>query len=56
MNTDEALKAMGEPNQIEKAANVEKWVYQCSDDDGFDHECYILRFLGGSLVKFNNFN
>ena len=54
MNMDEAREAMGEPDEIEKAANVEQWVYQCSDDDGFDYECYNLKFSDGSLVKFDN--
>ncbi|MGB2692155.1 MAG: hypothetical protein WBC96_06645 [Thermodesulfobacteriota bacterium] len=54
MNMDEAREAMGEPDEVEKAANAEKWVYQCSDDDGFDYECYNLKFSDGSLVKFDN--
>ena len=54
MNTDEALKAMGKPNELEKAGNAEQCVYQCSDEDGFDYECYNLKFLDGSLVKFDD--
>ncbi len=25
-----------------------------SGEDGFDYDCYILRFLDGSLVKFDD--
>ena len=51
---DEAREAMGEPDKIEKADNIEQWTYRCSDEDGFDYDCYVLRFLDGSLVKFDN--
>ena len=54
MNMDEAREAMGEPDKIEKADNIEQWAYRCSDEDGFDYDCYVLRFLDGSLVKFDN--
>ena len=54
MNMDEAREALGEPDEIEKAAQVSQWIYQCSDDDGFDYDCYILRFVDGSLVKFDD--
>jgi len=54
MNMDEAREAMGEPDKIEKADNIEQWTYRCSDEDGFDYDCYVLRFLDGSLVKFDN--
>jgi len=45
---------MGEPNEVQRVGKDEQWVYQCSDDDGFDYECYVLRFLDGTLVKFND--
>ncbi|GJM16987.1 MAG: hypothetical protein DHS20C13_23140 [Thermodesulfobacteriota bacterium] len=54
MNEDEALKALGEPNEIEKSGDFQQWIYQCSDDDGFDYDCYILKFKEGSLVKFDD--
>lgn len=54
MNVDEAKEAMGEPDEIEKAGSVQQWIYQCSDDDGFDYQCYLLRFYEGSLVKFDD--
>jgi len=54
MNKAEALEAMGEPDKVEQAGNFEKWDYQCSDEDGFDYECYILKFNDGSLVRFDD--
>ena len=54
MNQDEAKEALGEPDEVEKAGRVDQWIYQCSDDDGFDYDCYILRFIDGSLVKFDD--
>ncbi|MEM7007801.1 MAG: hypothetical protein AAF462_01560 [Thermodesulfobacteriota bacterium] len=50
----EAREAMGEPDEIEKAGRVNQWIYRCSDEDGFDYNCYILKFLDGSLVKFDD--
>lgn len=54
MTTDEAQEAMGEPDEVEKAGSVQQWIYQCSDEDGFDYQCYLLRFYEGSLVKFDD--
>lgn len=54
MNKDEAKEALGDPDEVEKAGRVDQWIYQCSDEDGFDYNCYILRFLDGSLVKFDD--
>ncbi len=54
MNKDEAKEALGEPDEVEKAGRVDQWIYQCSDEDGFYYNCYILRFLDGSLVKFDD--
>ncbi len=54
MNKDEAREALGEPDEVEKASRVSQWIYQCSDDDGFDYTCYILRFVDDSLVKFDD--
>ena len=54
MNKDEAREALGEPDEVEKAGRVSQWIYQCSDDDGFDYTCYILRFVDDSMVKFDD--
>lgn len=54
MNKDETREALGEPNEIERAGQVSQWIYRCSDDDGFDYDCYILRFIDDSLVKFDD--
>ena len=54
MNKAEATEAMGEPFKVEIAGLYEKWIYKCSDDDGFDYQCYILNFNDGSLVKFDD--
>lgn len=54
MNEDEAREALGEPNEVEKAGGYQQWTYQCSDDDGFDYNCYILKFREGSLVTFDD--
>lgn len=54
MNTDEATRAMGEPNEVEKAGNFQQWTYRCPDEDGFNYECYILKFREDSLVSFDD--
>ena len=54
MNKAEALEAMSEPFKVESASVYEKWIYKCLDEDGFDYECYILKFNDGSLVKFDD--
>ena len=55
MNQDEATQALGDPYELEKAGNFEKWTYQCSDEDGFNYDCFILRFREGMLVNFDDF-
>jgi len=54
MNKPEAIEAMGEPFKVESSGVYEKWIYKCSDEDGFDYQCYILKFNDGSLVKFDD--
>lgn len=38
MNTDEAVKALGEPSETNKAVSRQNRVYQCYDEDGFYYE------------------
>lgn len=54
MNKAEVTEAMGEPFKVESSGVYEKWIYQCSDEDGFDYQCYVLNFNEGSLVKFDD--
>jgi hypothetical protein len=54
MNREEALEALGEPYEKEKAGNREQWAYECFDDDGYYYDCYILKFQDGILVKFKD--
>jgi len=54
MNKAEAREALGEPEEVEKAGQVEQWVYQCFDDDGFYYNCFVLIFSDETLVKFND--
>ena len=54
MNREEALEALGEPYEKEKAGDFEQWAYECFDDDGYYYDCYILKFQDGILVKFKD--
>lgn len=52
MTKDEALQALGEPDKKENVKNVEKWSYECFDQDGYWHTCFILDFKEDLVVKF----
>lgn len=54
MSKEEATRALGEPDQVEKAGNFEQWVYQCFDEDGFYYDCYTLRFREDYLVNLDD--
>lgn len=52
MTKDEALQAMGEPEKKEDVNGVERWSYQCFDEDGYWHTCFTLDFRDDIVVKF----
>ncbi len=52
MTKKEAVEALGDPDEVKKSGISEEWTYECSDDDGFDYECFVLRFKQGILADF----
>lgn len=54
MTKDEALRAMGEPDDMNDAPGFQEWSYQCFDEDGFYHKCFVLVFKDGIVVKFED--
>jgi hypothetical protein len=54
MTKDEAIQAMGEPDKEENVKGVERWSYECFDEDGYWHTCFVLDFKNDIVVKFND--
>jgi hypothetical protein len=54
MTKEEALRAMGEPTKEMKANNAEKWTYECSDEGGYWHTCFVLDFKDGVVYRFKD--
>jgi hypothetical protein len=54
MTKDEALQAMGEPDKQENVKGVERWSYECFDEDGYWHTCFVLDFKDDIVVKFKD--
>lgn len=54
MTKDEALQAMGEPDKEENVKGVERWSFECFDEDGFWHTCYVLDFKDDIVVKYRD--
>jgi hypothetical protein len=54
MTKDEALQALGEPDKEENVKGVERWSFECFDEDGFWHTCYVLDFKEGIVVKYRD--
>lgn len=52
MTKDEARQAMGEPDKKENVNNVEKWSFECFDEQGYWHTCFVLSFKDDIVVKF----
>ena len=52
MTKDEALQALGEPTKKETVNNVEKWSFECFDEQGYWHTCFVLNFKEDIVVKF----
>src|SRR3990167_5552174 len=52
MTKDEALQALGEPDKKENVNNVEKWSFECFDEQGYWHTCFVLNFKDDIVVKF----
>ncbi len=55
MSKDHVLLAKGKPskaiNRIDLGENIQQWIYECSDDWGFDYECIIVTFNGNKVAK-----
>lgn len=54
MTTNEAIEALGDPDEVKKAGSRQDWTYICSDEDGFDYDCYILKFSQGVLGDYDS--
>ena len=54
MTTDEAVQALGDPDSVKKSGIRQDWTYVCDDDDGFDYDCFILKFKQGVLADFED--
>ncbi|MGH7849307.1 MAG: hypothetical protein ACREOP_03335, partial [Thermodesulfobacteriota bacterium] len=52
MTKDEAHQALGEPDKKENVNNVEKWSFECFDEQGYWHTCFVLSFKDDIVVKF----
>ena len=55
MSKDHVLLAKGLPTKaikrIDLGDKVEQWIYECSDDWGFDYECVVVTFNGNKVAK-----
>lgn len=55
MSKDHVLLSKGKPDKaIQKTdlgENVQQWIYECSDDWGFDYECITVTFNGNQVIK-----
>lgn len=52
MTKDEALQAMGKPDNKEDVKGMEQWSYQCFDENGYWHTCFTLVFRDDVVVRF----
>lgn len=55
MSKDHVLLSKGKPSKAIKRTdlgqNVQQWIYECSDDWGFDYECITVTFNGNQVIK-----
>ena len=55
MSKDHVLLSKGKPSKaikkVDLGENVEQWIYECSDDWGFDYECVVVTFKGNQVAK-----
>ncbi len=54
MTKDEAVQALGEPDDIKETGASEEWSYQCFDEDGYYLKCFVLTFKAGVVVKYED--
>lgn len=54
MTKDEARRAMGEPSKKENGKNGEKWSFECFDEEGYWHTCFVLDFKDDIVVKYKD--
>jgi len=55
MSKDHVLLSKGKPSKAIKrddlGENVQQWIYECSDDWGFDYECIVVTFNGNQVAN-----
>ena len=55
MSKDHVLLSKGRPSKalqrIDLGEDVQQWIYECSDDWGFDYECITVTFNGNQVIK-----
>lgn len=54
MTTNEAIEALGDPDDVKKAGTRQDWTYVCENEDGFDYDCFVLMFKQGILADFRD--
>jgi hypothetical protein len=55
MTKDEAIEALGKPNDVKDSVKGEVWSYTCFDSDGFWYTCFVLTFKDGIAVDVRDF-
>ena len=54
MTKEEAIEALGDPYEVKKSGISEEWVYQCYSEDGYDYDCFVLKFRQELLADFRD--
>jgi hypothetical protein len=55
MTKDEALQAMRkEPDKIANITGGERWTFECTDINGYTHDCFVLDFKDDIVFRFRD--
>ncbi|MCA9811019.1 MAG: hypothetical protein KC473_11810, partial [Candidatus Dadabacteria bacterium] len=55
MTKDEALEAMRkEPDKIANITGGERWTFECMDENGTTHDCFVLDFKDDLVFRFRD--
>ena len=55
MTKDEALEAMRkEPDKITNITGGERWTFECTDNNGTTHDCFVLDFKDDLVFRFRD--
>ena len=55
MTKDEALEAMRkEPDKIANITGGERWTFECMDENGTTHDCFVLDFKNDLVFRFRD--